>query len=175
MFSDRFSYSDTTCKIYTTLEMFYCNCTCLHLAFVNMDGFLRVKDKFRHTRVTTTCSTLLWISASWTIAAIQSVAHFMLSLKDSHVLDHGVCFVRDTSFIVLGSVFSFVVPVIAAVTFQVLRQKELRKLTAQKSECERRSGVGELYRYQSMESFSTETESTLTDATANDETNFETN
>ena len=35
------------CKLWITGELFLCNVSCLHLAFMTMDTFLRLKDPLR--------------------------------------------------------------------------------------------------------------------------------
>jgi len=66
-------FSDESCKLWITGDLFFCNSACLHLAFVNMDAFLRLKDP-RHRRgrrVVTACSLLLWIGAPWSVSFVQ--------------------------------------------------------------------------------------------------------
>ena len=68
-----FGFSDESCKLWITGDLFFCNSACLHLAFVNMDAFLRLKDP-RHRRgrrVVTACSLLLWIGAPWSVSFVQ--------------------------------------------------------------------------------------------------------
>jgi len=75
-----FNFSDESCKMWITGDLFFCNSACLHLAFVNMDAFLRLKDP-RHRRgrrVVTVCSLLLWIGAPWSVSFVQVCLHVAL-------------------------------------------------------------------------------------------------
>lgn len=110
------------------MDLFFCNNTVLHLAFANMDTFLRLKDPGRHGGVSTTCSTILWLGASWIIAAVQSMAQFMLSQEDTRVVQNGVCFIPDKNFVLLGILFAFLIPTVVAILFHVLCVIELKNL-----------------------------------------------
>ena len=116
------------CKLWITLDFFYCNNTFLHLAFANMDCFLRLKDPLRHGRITTTCSILLWIGASWMISTVQGIAQFMLSQGDHGVIRQGVCIIADKNFVILGTLFSFIIPTIITLLFHCLCVFEIRAL-----------------------------------------------
>ena len=119
------------CKLWVTLDLFFCNNTCLHLAFANMDSFLRLKDPQRRGRrraPLAPCSILLWLAASWAISLVQSIAQFMLSQADRHVVRNGVCFVGDRNFAVLGTLFSFIIPITVALLFYGLSAHEIRTL-----------------------------------------------
>lgn len=107
-----------------------------------MDSFLRLKDPNRRSRrrsSLSTCSILLWLGASWAISLVQSIAQFMLSQADRHVIQNGVCFVGDRNFAILGTLFSFIIPVSVAVLFHVLCHHELKNLkkigTTRSEEC----------------------------------------
>lgn len=120
------------CKVWITLDLFFCNNTCLHLAFINMDSFLRLKDPLRHGRVVTTCSLVLWLGASWVISFVQGIAQFMLSQADHGIIRHGVCFIADKNFLILGTLFSFLIPSVISFAFYFLCAHEIRALRAGK-------------------------------------------
>lgn len=121
--------SDSLCKFWITSDLFFCNNTCLHLAFMNMDTFLRLKDPLRHGRNVTLCSLMLWLGAPWAVSFVQSVAQFMLSQADEDSrAREGLCFIADKNFVILGTIFSFVIPSIVAGSFAVLCRSEIRAL-----------------------------------------------
>ena len=151
LLSGEFSYSEELCKLWITLDLFFCNNTCLHLAFTNMDTFLRLKDPLRHGRGTTTCSLILWIGASWIIAFVQGIAQFMLSQADHGITDHGICFIADKNFVILGTLFSFLIPVIISITFYSLCLHELKILKEGKFLDESEASQN-MYQYGSNES-----------------------
>ena len=132
IFSGVYSYSDDVCKLWITLDYFFCNCTCLHLAFVNMERFLRLKDPVRSGQPPTTCSLVMWLGAPWIISLVQSVAQFMLSQSDHSVILTGICFISDKNFILLGVLFSFMIPMVIAMTFYGLCAHEINMLRAGK-------------------------------------------
>ncbi|ELT91947.1 hypothetical protein CAPTEDRAFT_54448, partial [Capitella teleta] len=76
LYKGSFVYGEELCKAWVTLELVFCNCTCLHVAFLSMDTFLRLKDpQHRLQAPPAACSLLLWLAAPWAISAVQGVAH----------------------------------------------------------------------------------------------------
>ena len=123
-----FTYSEDICKLWITTDLFFCNNTSLHLAFANMDMFLRLKDPLRHGRIITTCSLILWLGAPWTIAFVQAIAQFMLSQADHGIIHNGICFIADKNFVILGTLFSFFIPTVISIAFYVLCVHEIKAL-----------------------------------------------
>jgi hypothetical protein len=123
-----FTYAEEVCKLWVTVDLFLCNNTCLHLAFCSMDAFLRLKDSVRNGRPTTTCSLLLWLGAPWVISSVQAIAQFMLSQADQGIVNHGICFIPDKNFLILGTLFSFMIPAVIACVFYVLSYHEIAGL-----------------------------------------------
>lgn len=121
-------YGEELCKLWVTVDLFLCNNTCLHLAFCSMDSFLRLKDSVRNGRPTTTCSLMLWLGAPWVISTVQAIAQFMLSQADQGIIQHGICFIPDKNFLILGTLFSFLIPAIIACVFYVLSFQEIAGL-----------------------------------------------
>ena len=131
----------------------FCNNTCLHLAFTNMDTFLRLKDPLRHGRIgTTTCSIVLWIGAPWGISTVQSIAQFMLSQGDHGVIQNGICFISDKNFVILGTLFSFLIPTVISILFYSLCVKEIRALKDATFLDESDASALNMYQYASNES-----------------------
>lgn len=96
---------------------------------MNMDTFLRLKDPLRHGRNVTACSLLLWLGAPWAVSLVQSVAQFMLSQADADSRARpGLCFIADKNFVILGTLFSFVIPSFVAISFAALCRHEIRAL-----------------------------------------------
>ena len=153
LLSGEFHYNEELCKLWTTLDLFFCNNTCLHLAFTNMDTFLRLKDPLRHGRVaTTTCSIVLWIGAPWGISTVQGIAQFMLSQGDHGVIQNGICFIPDKNFVILGTLFSFLIPTVISILFYSLCVIEIRALKDGKFLDESDVSAHNMYRYASNES-----------------------
>ncbi len=160
-----FTYSEDICKLWVTLDLFFCNNTSLHLAFTNMDTFLRLKDPLRRGRDSTTCSVVLWIGASWVISLVQGIAQFMLSQADHNIVPGGICFIPDKNFVILGTLFSFVIPTLISMTFYGMCLGEIRGLRTGKylEELEDATSVGHnMFRYNSNESLADE----LSDSTS---------
>ena len=147
----KFEYSEELCKLWVTLDLFFCNNTCLHLAFTNMDTFLRLKDPLRHGRIVTTCSIVLWIGAPWMISFVQAIAQFMLSQGDHGIIHNGICFIPDKNFVILGTLFSFFIPSVISILFYCLCVYEIRALRDGKF-LEESEGSQNVYRYASNES-----------------------
>lgn len=96
---------------------------------MNMDTFLRLKDPLRHGRNVTACSLVLWLGAPWAVSLVQSVAQFMLSQADADSRARpGLCFIADKNFVILGTLFSFVIPSTVAIGFAALCRHEIRAL-----------------------------------------------
>ena len=98
-----------------------------------MDAYLHLKDPIRHGRTPTTCSTALWLCAPWAISTVQGLAQFMLSQGDHAVSKNGVCIVSDKNFVLLGMLFSFLIPAIVAVLFYLLSVYEV--ISRRKRQC----------------------------------------
>lgn len=116
-----------------------------------MDTFLRLKDPLRHGRVITTCSVVLWIGAPWMISFVQAIAQFMLSQGDHGIIHGGICFIADKNFVILGTLFSFLIPTVIAILFYCLCVWEIRALKEGKF-LEESEGSHNIYRYASNES-----------------------
>ena len=83
-----------------------------------MDTYLRLRDPPRHSAAaSTTCSLMLWIGAPWSISLMQAIAQFMLSQEDHGIINKGICFIADKNFLMLGTIFSFFIPVVISVAF----------------------------------------------------------
>ena len=118
-----------------------------------MDSFLRLKDPLRHGRAPSSCSLVLWLGAPWVIALVQGIAQFMLSQADHGIIRHGVCFIADKNFVVLGTLFSFAIPVVIAGVFYAMCVRELRVLRGGKFFDESEASIqNALYHYASNES-----------------------
>ena len=107
-----------------------------------MDAFLRVKDPLRHGRTSSKASILLWISAPWCISIVQGMAQYMLSQKegDNHIIQNGACFVADANFVILGSLFSFIIPTIVSILFYALSVHTLNKYNSDQDDLESDGG-----------------------------------
>lgn len=145
-------YSEELCKVWVTLDLFFCNNTCLHLAFTNMDTFLRLKDPLRHGRILTTCSVVLWIGAPWIISSVQGIAQFMLSQGDHGIIHDGICYIADKNFVILGTLFSFLIPTVISVLFYIMCVVEIRHLKGGKFLDDSENSTQNIYRYASNES-----------------------
>ena len=117
-----------------------------------MDTFLRLKDPLRHGRVVTTCSVVLWIGAPWMISFVQGIAQFMLSQGDHGIIHHGICFIADKNFVILGTLFSFMIPTVISILFYSLCVYEIRALKDGKFLDESDTSANNVYRYASNES-----------------------
>lgn len=95
-----------------------------------MDVFLRLKDPLRHGNVAVSAWSLtVWLSAPWSVSVVQSIAQFILSMADANSRDRdGLCFIADRNFVILGTLFSYVIPVFVASIFLVLSKTEVRRL-----------------------------------------------
>ncbi len=138
--------------MWITLDLFFCNNTCLHLAFTNMDTFLRLKDPLRHGRIITTCSVVLWVGAPWMISFVQGIAQFMLSQGDHGIIHGGICFIADKNFVILGTLFSFLIPTVISILFYCLCVYEIKALKNGKFLDESETSTQNVYRYASNES-----------------------
>lgn len=139
-----------------------------------MDAFLRLKDPLRHGRVaTTTCSIVLWIGAPWGISAVQGIAQFMLSQGDHGVIQNGICFIPDKNFVILGTLFSFLIPVVISILFYCLCVIEIRALKDGKFLDETDVNAHNMYRYASNESVAPEDMSDTTSCVSDTLENLE--
>jgi hypothetical protein len=135
---------EEACKIWATLELVFCNCTCLHVAFLSMDAFLRLKElQLRSSSLPQSqqfqargspCSLLLWLGAPWAISCVQGVAQFMLSQAEHGVVivvieeRRSQCLVQDKNFLLLGALFAFVIPGAVSCAFCALCVREVRAI-----------------------------------------------
>lgn len=128
-----YTCSDVTCRVSVAADLFFCNSSGLHLAFVSMDVFLRLKDPLRprggsHSSAAAvgTGGSLLvvWLGAPWSVSAVQTAAEFALSGGGRPL--GGACFVADRNYVtLLGLVFAYVIPGVVAAGFLVLSRRQL--------------------------------------------------
>ena len=78
-----------------------------------------------------------WISnlpfrllAPWIIAAVQSSAQFLLSESDGPIVHDGVCLIKNNNFLIVGAIFSYVIPNAIVLAFYSLCYKEIQAIKA---------------------------------------------
>ena len=132
LFPGSFTHSVALCKLWTSLDLFICNNTCLHLAFAIMDAYLRLKEPLRHRGRGSPlrCSRITWLLSPWLISLVQASAQFMLSESDHPIVHDGLCFIYNNNFLIVGSIFSYGIPNAITVAFYSLCYKEIKALKA---------------------------------------------
>ena len=87
------------------------------------------------------------------ISSVQAIAQFMLSQADEGTIHQGICFIPDKNFLILGTLFSFLIPATIAVVFYVLSFHEIQGLRRGKYLDESEASTHNMYgRYGSNES-----------------------
>ena len=135
-----------------------------------MDTFLRLKDPLRHGRIITTCSIVLWIGAPWMISFVQAIAQFMLSQGDHGIIHSGICYIGDKNFVILGTLFSFMIPTVIAILFYIMCVFEIRSLKGGKFLDDSEASTHNIYRYASNDSVEDEDGSDTTSCVSETET-----
>ncbi|CAH1787291.1 unnamed protein product, partial [Owenia fusiformis] len=131
-----------SCNIWISVDFFFCNCTFLHMAFVNMDIFLRLKDPLRARHRASVLSTCTRMILPWLVAFIQSFTEFIVShqARESQLMLN-VCLEPDGNFSILGILLSFFIPCFFAVLFHFLSSKEVKNMQNDVN------GNNDIYRY----------------------------
>ena len=94
------------------------------------------------------------------ISLVQAIAQFMLSQGDHGIVHEGICFIADKNFVILGTLFSFLIPTVIAILFYCLCVCEIRALREGKYLEEHSEGSQNIYRYASNESMADEVSDT---------------
>ncbi len=63
-----------------------------------------------------------------TDCVLQAIAQFMLSQADHSIVHAGICFIADKNFLILGTLFSFLIPAVIGVVFHALSYREVQAL-----------------------------------------------
>lgn len=70
----------------------------------------------------------MWTGAAWVISFVQGIAQFMLSQADTDIHNESICFIGDKNFLILGTLFAFIIPNIISIGFFGLCYREIRMI-----------------------------------------------
>ncbi len=66
------------------------------------------------------------------MSSVQSIAQYMLSQSDHGIINGGICYISDKNFVIIGMLFSFLIPSVLSVVFYGLSAHQIHLLRAGK-------------------------------------------
>nr|ANO39052.1 GCR085 [Schmidtea mediterranea] len=117
------------CLIEISINTIFCNLAFLHILFSSLDTFLRLYSPKMYIYSQRPSTNVLKISAPWVVTCIQAGCQLSISSKDSLRSRLLHCLIDDVNFLILRSVISFAVPLLACVILTILQLYFLRKLS----------------------------------------------
>ncbi|XP_011669144.2 5-hydroxytryptamine receptor 2A-like [Strongylocentrotus purpuratus] len=100
------------CDIWTTMDVFCCTSSILHMCTISIDRYLAISDPLRNKRQPRTRrGIIIKICIVWACAAgLSSPLCIMGFLQPATVLNNGQCAVTNIHFMIYGSVVAFFIP-----------------------------------------------------------------
>jgi hypothetical protein len=117
-----------TCPLFIFLDVLLCTVSIYHLATVSILRFFVIQFPFKHAYFKSKRLTLSIIVFIWIISIIISSNILFISLFDlNSVLSQKQCYVSNDYFIIYGSIFSFVIPLLIMLIMFLLMARKLRR------------------------------------------------
>lgn len=122
-------FSSSICTLWLFFDVLLCTTSIYHLATVSILRFIAIqfplKNNFiKSKRLSIGVTVLLWILST----LISSSVLFLGYRDSSNVLDKkNGCHIRNNTFIVVGSIFSFVIPIFVMILMFILMARKLRQ------------------------------------------------
>ncbi|XP_061089902.1 5-hydroxytryptamine receptor 2A-like [Conger conger] len=109
----------TLCPIWIYLDVLFSTASIMHLCAISLDRYIAIRNPIHHSRFNSRTKAFLKIMAVWTISVGISMPIPVFGLQDdSKVFKEDSCFLTDDSFVLVGSLVAFFVPLtIMVVTY----------------------------------------------------------
>ncbi|XP_060944267.1 5-hydroxytryptamine receptor 2A [Limanda limanda] len=115
------------CPIWIYLDVLFSTASIMHLCAISLDRFIAIRNPIHHSRFNSHTKARVKILAVWTISAGISMPIPVLGLRDhSKVFKDGSCLLTDNSFVLVGSLVAFFVPLTIMVVTYFLTINALR-------------------------------------------------
>ncbi|XP_041482501.1 5-hydroxytryptamine receptor 2A-like [Lytechinus variegatus] len=119
------------CNIWSTMDVFCCTSSILHMCTVSIDRYLAISDPLRNKRQPRTRrGIIIKICIVWACAAgLSSPLCIMGFLQPETVLNNGQCAVTNIHFMIYGSVVAFFIPLcIVIITYSLTTYTLYKKM-----------------------------------------------
>jgi len=128
-FLGKWIFNSTVCTLWLFLDVLLCTTSIYHLATVSILRFIAIQFPLKNNCIKSKRLTLGIIILLWILSSLVSSGLLFLGFIDSNNVFDKIngCYIRNNTFIVFGSIFSFVIPIFIMVLMFILMARKLRQ------------------------------------------------